>query len=184
MTPRRVGQDEALAAVARAAAEPGTVWIGVDGFGGAGKSTFAARVADRVPRACVVHVDDFARPWVAEWEFDRFRAEVVAPLLAGRRARYRRFDWPTETLAEWHEIDPGRVVVVEGVSSTRPETGVPWAVTIWVETPREARLARALERDGPQLMDRWLTDWMPSEDAWAARARPLTWIDLLVPGTE
>ncbi len=181
-TPRTVGQYEALAAVGRAAETPGTVWIGVDGFGGSGKTTFAARIAAAVPRAVVVHVDDFAAPWIAEWDFDRFRTELVAPLRADRTARYQRFDWPSATLAEWHEVEPGRVVVCEGVSSTRPEIGVPWALTIWVDAPREVRLERALARDGPDLMPRWLDEWMPSEDAWAARARPLEWIDLIIPG--
>jgi uridine kinase len=179
---RRVGPDEALAAAVRAAEVPGTVWIGVDGFGGSGKTTFAARIAAAVPRAVLVHVDDFARPWVAEWEFDRFRTELVAPLRANTTARYQRFDWPSETLAEWHEIEPGAVMVIEGVSSTRPETGVPWALTVWVDTPREVRLERALERDGPDQLPRWLDDWMPSEDAWAERAQPLDWIDLVIPG--
>lgn len=182
MTGRQVDQNEALAAAVRAADAAGTVWIGVDGFGGSGKTTFAARIADAVPRAFVVHIDDFACPWVAEWEFDRFRTELVGPLLEGRTARYQRFDWPSGTFAEWHQVEPGAVMVIEGVSSTRPETGVPWALTIWVETPREVRLQRALDRDGPELMPRWLDEWMPSEDAWAARARPLDWIDLVVPG--
>jgi uridine kinase len=75
------------------------------------------------------------------------------------------------------------VIVSEGVSSTRPETGVPWALTVWVEAPRDVRLQRALDRDGPALMPRWLDEWMPSEDAWAARAHPFGWIDLVIPGS-
>jgi hypothetical protein len=35
-----------------------------------------------------------------------------------------------------------------------------------------ARLARILGRDGPAMMDRWLTDWMPSEDAYEEEQRP------------
>ena len=183
MRGKQLEPEEALAVIARAAETPGTVWIGIDGFGASGKTSFAARVADRVPRAVVVHVDDFARPWIAEWDYDRFRRELVAPLLAGRTARYQRWDWPTDTAGDWSSVEPGRVVVVEGVSATRPETAVPWAVTVWVDTPREVRLQRALERDGPALMPRWLEDWMPSEDAWAARADPLQWIDLIIAGT-
>lgn len=182
MAARHVRPDEALTAAVRAADAPGTVWIGVDGFGGSGKTTFAGRIAAAVPRAVVVHIDDFAGPWIAEWDFDRFRAEVVTPMLANAPARYQRFDWPSESLAEWHEVEPGAVLVVEGVSATRPETGVPWALTVWVDTPREIRLQRALERDGPALMPRWLDDWLPSEEAWAERAGPLDWIDLVISG--
>lgn len=183
MTARRVTQDDALAAIIRAAGQPGTVWIGVDGFAGSGKTTFAARVAAEVPRAVVVHIDDFARPWIVEWDYERFREHFLGPLLAGRPARYQRWDWPTDTAAECHEVQPGAMIVCEGVSATRPEVGAPWAVTVWVDTPREMRLERALERDGPEMMGRWLDDWMPSEQAWADRAHPLDWVDYVVPGT-
>ena len=105
-----------------------------------------------LPDAVVVHGDDFASPSVPEWDFARFNAQVVQPLLAGRPARYQRWDWHTDTGAEWHDVPVGVVVVVEGVSSTRREVTAPWDLTIWVEAPEDVRLARALERDGPDLL--------------------------------
>lgn len=150
----------------------GTRWVGVDGFGAAGKTTLAAAVARALPSAVVVHVDDFARPSVPGWERDRFVAQVLAPLAAGDAARYQRWDWEADTGAEWHDVPPGVPVVVEGVSSTDERLGVPWDVRVWVEADRETRLARALERDGEAMMERWLTDWMPSEERYAAAQRP------------
>ena len=84
---RRVSAADAAAEVLRsAAAHPGrTVWIGIDGCGGAGKSTLADLVAASVPRAVVVHVDVFAGPRLSEWDWDRFRAQVAAPLASARR---------------------------------------------------------------------------------------------------
>ena len=73
-------------------------------------------------------------------------------------------------------------MVVEGVSSTDVRLGVPWDVTLWVDAPYETRLARALERDGPELLDRWLTDWMPGEEAYAREQRPQERVDYIVPG--
>ncbi len=160
----------------------GTRWIGVDGLGGSGKTTLAARIERALPGAVVVHIDDFARPDVQGWERDRFVEQVLRPLLAGRPARYQRWDWPTDTGAEWHEIAAGVPVVVEGVSSTDVRLGVPWDFTIWVEAPYEVRLARAIERDGEAMLDRWLTDWMPSEDAYEAEQRPQDRVDLIVDG--
>ncbi len=150
----------------------GTRWVGIDGFGAAGKTTLAAAAARALPSAVVVHVDDFARPTVAGWEYDRFVVQVLQPLSEGRAARYQRWDWPTDTAAEWYDVPPGVPVVVEGVSSTDERLGVPWDVRIWVEADREVRLARALERDGEAMLDRWLTDWMPSEERYAAAQRP------------
>ena len=150
----------------------GTRWVGIDGFGATGKTTLAAAVAAELPGSVVVHVDDFARPDVATWELDRFRRQVLVPLTAGRPARYQRWGWGTDTGTEWQDVPPGVPVVVEGVSSTDERLGVPWDVRVWVEADREVRLARARERDGEAMLDRWLTDWMPSEERYAAAQRP------------
>jgi uridine kinase len=171
-------------AVARvAAARDGqTRWVGIDGCGGAGKSTLAAAIAAAVPGTVVIGIDDFAGPRMPEWDWDRFDAQVVQPLLAGRPAHYQRWDWDADAGAEWHDIPSGAVVVVEGVSSTRREVRAPWALTVWVEASRKVRLARALERDGEALLPRWLEHWMPSEDAYVAREDPQARVDLIVPG--
>ena len=182
--PRRVSRTEAVEAIRElAAARAGeTTWVGVDGFGGAGKSSLADAMAAAVPRTSIVRVDDFWGPSIPEWDWPRFRAQVLRPLLAGRPARYQIWDWEADAGGEWREVAAGRVVVVEGVSSTRSKAGVPWDLTVWVDAPRELRLQRALERDGPAMMSRWLDDWIPSEEAYAARERPESRVDLIVPG--
>jgi len=183
--PRRADTNDVIAAVRSVAARhpDRTVWIGIDGFGAAGKSTLATSIASAVDRVTIVHVDDLWGPSITEWDWDRFGAEVLQPLLSGQVARYRCWDWAADLPGEWASIEPGRVVVVEGVSSTRAEAGAPWDLTVWVEAPREVRLARALARDGAERMPRWLADWMPSEEAYAARERPHERVDLLVDGT-
>ena len=180
--PRRVSRAAVVAAVA-ALPRDRTTWVGVDGFGGAGKTTLADELAAAVPGAVVVHVDDFARPALAEWDWDRFAAQLAEPLLAGRPARYQAWDWGRDAGGEWVDVPPGRLVVVEGVSCTRAEVRLPWDLTIWVDAPRDVRLQRALERDGPDMMSRWLDDWMPSEEAYAARECPQERVDLIVDGT-
>lgn len=186
MVAARVSQ---RAAIERAVALPrpgcdGTVFIGVDGFGASGKSTFASRLAQQRPGSLVVHVDDFAAPGVPEWDWPRFRAQLLDPLLAGRPAHFQRWDWWRDEGAEWHDVPLGRTVIVEGVSATRREVDAPWALTVWVDAPREVRLARIRERDGGRMLATWLERWLPEEEAWAARANPLERVDLIVDGTE
>jgi uridine kinase len=108
---------------------------------------------------------------------------VLAPLLAGRSARYQRWEWNRDEPAEWHDVPAGAVLVVEGVSSTRAELSAPWSLQLWVDAPREVRLARALERDGAAMLPHWVEVWMPSEEAYIARERPQERVDLLVDGT-
>jgi uridine kinase len=184
--PKQVGRAEAVDAVFRlAAARPGrTMFVGVDGRAGSGKTTLADAIAASVSGAVVVHVDDFAGPRVPEWDWARLREQVLLPLLGGRPGRYQRWEWNRDHGAEWHDVPTGRLVVIEGVSSTRRELGAPWACQIWVDAPREIRLERALERDGEAMLAHWTDVWMPSEEAYIAREHPEERVDLVVLGTE
>ena len=120
----------------------------------------------------MAHIDDFAHGWEWGWDWARFRAHVLDPLLAGHPARYQRFDWDAQALAEWHEFGPEvAVLIAEGVSVTRSELGVAWDVTVWVEAPRDLRMRRGLERDGDAARPLW-ERWMKEEDKWIAAERP------------
>ena len=174
-----VGRDEAVRIAVEIARRGGTRWIGIDGCGGAGKSELAAVIA-AASDAVVVRTDDFSGPHVAEWDWPRFAAEVVAPLAAGRPGRYRRWHWSRPEPGEWVEVAPGRAVLVEGVSAVRHELALAWDLTIWVDAPREIRLARIRDRDGEAALPRWLADWLPSEQAYVARERPQDRVDLIV----
>ncbi len=184
--PRRIGRYAAVAEIAAVADDypRRTVFVGVDGRGAAGKTSFAELVAAVVPRAVVVHVDDFAGPAVPEWDWERFREQVGVPLLTGRPAHYQRWDWGTDSGAEWHDVPTRCVLVVEGVSSTRAEVRLPWDYTVWVDAPREVRLRRARERDGDAMMQRWLEDWLPSEERYVEREHPQERVDVIVDGSD
>ena len=111
--------------------------------------------------------------------------QVVEPLLAGRAGRYQRWDFDADVGAEWHPVPVGVPVIVEGVSATDVRLPVPWDITIWIEVPAAVRRARIAERDGPALRQRWLTDWIPMEEAYAADQRPWDRVDLVhVPEAE
>jgi hypothetical protein len=143
----------------------------------------AARISAALPGSSVIAVDDFARPGLRGWELARFDRQVLEPLLAGRAARYQRWDFTADVGAEWVEVGPGRPVIVEGVSATDVRLGVPWDVTLWVAAPAEQRWRRAMSRDGAALRERWLTDWIPSEEAYQREQQPQQRVDLIVDGT-
>ena len=168
----------------RLAGRTGTRWVGIDEGGASGKTTLAGELQAALAHSVLVHVDDFARPGVPTWERDRFTAQLIEPLAAGRTARYQRWDWASDTGQEWIEVPPGQIVIVEGVSSTDVRLDVDWAFTIWVDTPLAVRLARALARDGEAMMPTWLEQWMPEEDAYVAAQRPQDRVDLVVSGSE
>ena len=161
----------------------GTRWVGIDGKGASGKTTLARRIAEALPGSFVISVDDFARPGLRGWELQRFVAQVRQPLEAGRAACYQRWDFDSDTGADWVEVPPGHPVVVEGVSATDVRLGVSWDLTLWVQVGAAERMRRALARDGEAMRERWLTDWIPCEEAYAREQRPQDRVDLIVDGS-
>ena len=181
---QRLGPDAVPAWVReQLAGRMGTRWIGVDGFGAAGKSTLARKIATELLGAHIIEVDDFARADVPGWHRELFREQVLRPLLAGRPACYQRWDLAADTGLEWVQVPSGVPVVVEGVSATDDRVPVPWDVTMWVAAPATVRQRRILARDSdPALLERWRTDWLPNEQAYAAAQRPWRRVDLIVDG--
>jgi uridine kinase len=156
--------------------------VAIDGPGGAGKSTLAGQLSAAAEGAPVVHTDDFASADNPINWWPRMLEQVIAPLTEGRPARFQRYDWPTESLAEWHTLEPAPIVIIEGVSSARLEWARHLTYVIWVETPRDVRLQRAVERDGPDALDDW-EFWMAEEDAHYARDPTRQRSDLVIDGT-
>ena len=177
--PTTVDWDGLVAAVL---ARPGPVrLVAVDAPGGAGKSTFAARLAAEAGGAAVVHTDDFASADVPIDWWPRLLEQVIEPLVDGRTARFQRYDWPTERLAEWCEIEPQPIVIIEGVSAGRAEWREHLSFVIWIDTPPEERLRRGLERDGEEWAGDW-KGWMAAEDRHYAQDPVRDRADLIVPG--
>ena len=157
--------------------------VAVDGLGGAGKTTFARRLSAALGDAPIVHTDDFAS-WdhPIDW-WPRLLQQVLVPLSHDRPARYQRYDWPTTSMAEWHDLQPGGFVVLEGVSASREAFRPYLAFRVWIDTPRAERLRRGLERDGAEQEAQWL-GWMSAEDEYVRREDPAAHADLVLPGTQ
>jgi uridine kinase len=170
--------------------------IGIDGCGGSGKSVLADQIAQelmsRAHSVGLIQMDDFYLPDAARedgflevgagFDWRRLEEQVLKPARRDQPLRYQRYDWATDALAEWHESS-ARVVMVEGIYSTRVELKEFYDFTIWVECPRAIRLARGLERDGESARDCGLTKWMPEEDRYVSEQSPQTRANLVYGGS-
>ena len=170
-----------------------TLLIGIDGCGGAGKSTFAAELKESRPDVTIVAMDDFyfsssQRPVRkvslerigAEFDWKRLYRQVVEPLGQDCMGHYQRYDWSSDRLAEWHTVPVGGVVVIEGVYATRTELAQFYDYKVWIECPREVRLARGLARDGEGARHKWENEWMPAEDYYVAVYNPAGNADFVI----
>jgi hypothetical protein len=155
--------------------------VAVDGGAGAGKTTFAGRLAASLS-AQVVHVDDLLAGWTdLDGFWPRLSEWVLEPLSQGRPGRYRRFDWEAGRFAEWHDVPLADSLIVEGVSAARAAGRHRVCYAIWIDAPADLRLRRGLARDGAGLTDHWMR-WMGDEATHFAADRTTEHVDLVVDG--
>jgi uridine kinase len=174
----------------------GMLVVAIDGHGASGKSTIAAAVSEATG-AALVHTDDFFRPRAAPscgvsgpppgqeplagyYDWRRLRAQALEPLRARRRAKFRRFDWDRGTgLDGLVTVDPGDLILVEGVFSGSPQLADLVDRAVFVDAPAEQRLRRLRGRVTPE---EWDADWLIAEQAYFDLTRPPASFDLTVSG--
>lgn len=159
--------------------------VAIDGRGGSGKSTLAKRLKTKLLDATIVNLDDFAYP---ETDRQRLLEQVIFPLEQNKTARYQRFDWGTKQLAEWHEIEPGGIVVIEGVSTLHDMLYEHFDYKIWIECPAEVGFERGLKRDidvyKVDTKDEWVNRWMPEEKKYVEEQHPREKANYVFDGTK
>jgi uridine kinase len=162
-----------------------TLLIAIDGRGGSGKSTLANRLKEKLPKVDIVHLDDFAYP---NTDRQRLLDQVIIPLESNNPANYQRFDWGSKKLAEWHEIKPGGIVFIEGVSTLHDILYKHFDYKIWIECPPEIGFQRGLDRDmnvyKVDTKDDWINKWMPEEKKYVEEHKPQEKANYIIDGTK
>lgn len=162
--------------VSRIRPRAGRTMVAIDGVDGAGKTTFAAELADELTDSGItvirVSLDDFLNPpeirhqrgrsspegFVADtYDYERFIDDVLEPLSGEGCGRYRpkSYDYPTETplTPPWQVAPDQAVVIVEGMflhrNRLRNARGRKvWDLSVWLDVPFEVSVKRLAERDG------------------------------------
>jgi uridine kinase len=137
--------------------------VAVDGHAGSGKSTFAARLADALGGAPVLHLDDLAtHEELFDWT-ERLHTRVTGPLSRGERARYAPYDWTLRRFGPaTYELPPAPVVLVEGVGAGRRALRPFLAHLLWMDLDAESSWRRGRERDGAAQSAFW-DGWTKAE---------------------
>ena len=144
------------------------VRVAVDGITAAGKSTFAAELADAIAGRTGVHLstDDYHHRrerrrrqgplsgdgyYEDAYDFAAFRDRVLVPLGPGGDLRYqpRHHDLESDELIDDEPVSAAAddVIVVDGSFLQRPELAPHWDAVVWLDTSFAAALERALVRD-------------------------------------
>ena len=171
----------ALLAIGKAQPRCGaTKVVAIDGPSGAGKTDFAATLAQRIPGAYLLHMDNLYPGWDGlDQAVADLHDQVLAPLARGQRAAYRPWDWAHDRYAGWHSVPATNLLLVEGVGSgSRPGAALE-SVLIWLEAGRDVRLRRGIERDGELYLPHWQR-WAAQEEALFAADGTRSRADLVV----
>ncbi|KAB2459876.1 AAA family ATPase [Bacillus sp. CH126_4D] len=177
-------------------AEQSLLIIGIDGCGGAGKSTLANKIKSKFSTVTIVHMDDFYLPSSqivnehptnksigADFDWKRLLQEVLDPISNSIEGCYKRYDWETDSLVESHTVPVNGIVIIEGVYATRQELAEMYDLKIWVNCPRETRIKRGIARDGEAARDMWENNWMIAEDMYVESHMPHEFADFIIDGT-
>jgi uridine kinase len=174
--------------------------VGIDGPSGSGKTTFGVHLHEALRELGTavetIKMEDFyitqksklkddqsAIDFIRYYDWRRLRDQVLLPLTGGKDASFRQFDWRSGQLGAWRDLKPAGVLIVDGLSSTRPELKEYLTMRTWVDCPRETRLERGLARAGDSPMAHWEHDILMEEDRYIRFHHPDEAAHLLLDGS-
>jgi hypothetical protein len=156
----------------------------IDGRSASGKTTLAERVAQAIPATVVVHTDDMA------WFHSRFgwadlAMRVLESAHAGEPLSFRPPAWD-QRHREGSIVLPSdiRLLLLEGVGSSREELARLLDARLWVQADRVATDRRDDDRVAAGAFTRSAAEeWMAEELPFLATRRPWEKADLVLAGT-
>jgi energy-coupling factor transporter ATP-binding protein EcfA2 len=162
--------------------------LAIDGHSGTGKTGLAVRLAALVhdisgEPPLVLHLDDVYPGWnglndtppaLVRW--------VLQPLSGGELAAYHRWDWRTDSYAEWVPIMAGDWLIIEGSGSAARACAPYLSGILWLDADPAIRRERALARDGETYRPHW-ERWAAQEKVHFSREQSRSRADVILDTT-
>jgi uridine kinase len=156
--------------------------VAIDGDAAAGKTTLAGNLAEKMGAMGTVNVipmDHFFLPKELRTKsrlaepggnvhYERFKSEILIPLLAGRPFAYRPFDCAVMDFGEEIFITPTEFTIIEGSYAHHPAVSKAYTLKIFLEIDPETQMNRIKTRNGPVMAEKFQNIWIPMEKAYQA----------------
>lgn len=148
--------------------------VALDGMCAAGKSTLAAKLAERFGGSSIA-IDDFHLPFDmrtgerraepgGNMHYERFSQEVAAYLRNGETFSYGRFSCRDGKVTETKTVAADcPLVVIEGAYAMQPEFRDIYDLSVCVLVSDGLQKERLLAREGEEKYKNFETMWMPME---------------------
>lgn len=152
------------------------VLVAIDGQCASGKTTLGEMLARRFD-CNLFHMDDFfLRPEQRTPErlaqvggnvdYERFRHEVLQPVLQREAFTYRIYDCKSRQYAKTVPVPVRRLNIVEGSYSRHPYFGDYYQLGYCLLIEAEEQEKRILKRNGADMLKRFMEEWIPKENAY------------------
>lgn len=148
--------------------------VALEGKSGSGKSSLAKSLGDLYDLN-IFHMDDFflAKNLRTEERLEeiggnvdyvRFKEEVIDKILEGSIFHYRVFDCKAMDFTDRVEVRSRRINLVEGCYSLHPSLIDNYDLKVFLDIDEDIQKNRILKRNGPQMLERFLDEWIPKEN--------------------
>ena len=149
------------------------VTVAIDGHAASGKTTCAALLS-ALYDCNVFHMDDYFLPFdrktperLAEpggnVDYERFRAEVLDSILAGKPVVHAAFDCQSGTLLPPVTEQNKPLAIVEGSYAHHPYFGDAYDLRVAIDIDADTQRTRILARNGERMLAMFESRWIPME---------------------
>lgn len=150
--------------------------VGIDGRCCSGKTTLGYYLQEKFG-GNLFHMDDFflqdhqrTKERLGEpggnVDYERFRAEVLAPIRKRQTVIYRKFSCRERRIVSEEEIPWQRLNIIEGSYSQHPYFQDPYQLKIFMDISRETQIRNIQKRNGEERLADFIERWIPMEETY------------------
>jgi dephospho-CoA kinase len=167
-----------------------SVNVAIEGNCGAGKTSLAS-LLEEIYDCNVFHMDHFfltpelrteerLKEAGGNVDYVRFKNEVINGLDSGKEFSYRIYDCSTCSMDQTVDVKPKMLNIIEGSYCMHPTLAESYDLKIFLRIGQEEQSRRILERNGPFMHERFISQWIPLENRYFSEFDIVSKCDIVI----